>query len=57
MADSVTPPATDGAPAHRKPDEVKYKEDLAKADKAHKAAQDKFVCQIERQIELLTDEM
>lgn len=57
MADSVAPPATDGASAHKKPDEAKYKEDLAKADKAHKAAQDKFVCQIGRQIELLTNEL
>ena len=57
MADSVAPPATDGASAHRKPDEAKFKEDLAKAEKAHKASQDKFVCQIGRQIEFLTDDL
>ena len=57
MADVATPPAaqatsTNGAAAPKekqqivkpdKPDEDKYKEDLAKAEKEHQAAQDKLV--------------
>lgn len=34
--------ATSGRP--QKPDEAKFKEDLAKAEKTHEAAQKKFVC-------------
>ena len=58
MADLSTPPraatsTTDaGAPQPdkqqkarpEKPDEPKYKEDLAKAEKEHAAAQERFVC-------------
>jgi hypothetical protein len=49
MADVATPPtadATQGKPQvvkPEKPDEDKYKEDLAKAEKEHTAAQDKLV--------------
>jgi hypothetical protein len=59
MADVATPPAAqtpaaeDSAPQGKqpvvkpeKPDEAKYKEDLAKADKEHTAAQDKLVSDI-----------
>jgi hypothetical protein len=49
MADVATPPAADAATGKQqivkpeKPDEDKYKEDLAKAEKEHTAAQDKLV--------------
>lgn len=44
MADTATAPATDaGANRPTKPDEAKYKSDLAEAEKAHKAAQAEFV--------------
>jgi len=55
MADVATPPtakvATADVPVSEKqqvvkpeqPDEAKYKEDLAKAEKEHTAAQEKFV--------------
>jgi phage FluMu gp28-like protein len=46
MADVASTPAQDGADKTRpqKPDEAKYKEDLAKAEKEHEAAQARFVC-------------
>ena len=55
MADVATPPAAKTATADvpvsekqqvvkpEQPDEAKYKEDLAKAEKEHTAAQEKFV--------------
>jgi hypothetical protein len=54
MADVATPPAAQNTEASatkdkqpvvkpEKPDEDKYKEDLAKAEKEHTAAQDKLV--------------
>ena len=55
MADVTTPPAAKVATADvpvsekqqvvkpEQPDEAKYKEDLAKAEKEHTAAQEKFV--------------
>ena len=44
MADAATFPATDGAHKRpEKPDEAKYKADLAKAEKDHAAAQARFV--------------
>jgi hypothetical protein len=49
MADVATPPAADAAPGKQqivkpdKPDDDKYKEDLAKAEKEHTAAQEKLV--------------
>ena len=46
MADSeTTPPATNGAQKARpeKPDEAKFKADVAKAEKEHEAAQARFV--------------
>jgi hypothetical protein len=46
MADVATPPAAEGKQQvvkPEKPDEDKYKEDLAKAEKEHTAAQDKLV--------------
>jgi hypothetical protein len=51
MADVATPPAADAAQGKQqivkpeKPDEDKYKEDLAKAEKEHTAAQEKLVGQ------------
>ncbi|EXJ53440.1 uncharacterized protein A1O5_13308 [Cladophialophora psammophila CBS 110553] len=43
MADVETAPATDGAHKRpEKPDEAKFKDDLAKAEKAHEAAQARF---------------
>ncbi|OQV01849.1 hypothetical protein CLAIMM_07140 [Cladophialophora immunda] len=43
MADVDTPPATDGAHKRpEKPDEAKFKEDVAKAEKVHEAAQARF---------------
>jgi hypothetical protein len=52
MADVATPAATQAAASQdkqqvvrpEKPDEDKYKEDLAKAEKEHAAAQEKLVC-------------
>jgi hypothetical protein len=46
MADVAATPATDGADKSRpqKPDEAKFKADLAKAEKEHEAAQARFVC-------------
>jgi hypothetical protein len=46
MADVDTTPAVDGAQKSRpeKPDEAKFKADLAKAEKEHEAAQARFVC-------------
>lgn len=52
MADVATPPAADATPSKQqivkpeKPEEDKYKEDLAKAEKEHTAAQDKLVGRI-----------
>lgn len=49
MADIETPPAADAAQGKQqvvkpeKPDEDQYKEDLAKVEKEHTAAQDKLV--------------
>lgn len=44
MADTATAPAADaGTNRPQKPDEAKYKADLAAAEKAHKAAQAEFV--------------
>ena len=45
MADTATAPAQDGADKTRpqKPDEAKFKEDVAKAEKEHEAAQARFV--------------
>lgn len=49
MAEVATPPAADAQQGKQqivkpeKPDEDKYKEDLAKAEKEHTAAQDKLV--------------
>jgi hypothetical protein len=49
MADVETPPAAEASQGKQqivkpdKPDEDKYKEDLAKAEKEHTAAQDKLV--------------
>lgn len=48
MADVATPPAAEGKQQivkPEKPDDDKYKEDLAKAEKEHTAAQDKLVGQ------------
>jgi predicted nicotinamide N-methyase len=51
MADVATPPAAEAAQTKQqivkpeKPDEDKYKEDLAKAEKEHTAAQEKLVGQ------------
>lgn len=49
MADTATAPAAD-AGTHRpqKPDEAKYKADLAEAEKAHKAAQAEFVSFVQK---------
>jgi hypothetical protein len=52
MADVATPAAPQAAASQdkqqvvrpEKPDEDKYKEDLAKAEKEHAAAQEKLVC-------------
>ena len=45
MADTQTAPAADGAHKRpEKPDEAKFKADLAKAEKDHEAAQARFVC-------------
>jgi len=45
MADTATAPVADaGQKRAEKPDEAKYKSDLAEAEKAHKAAQAEFVC-------------
>jgi hypothetical protein len=50
MADVATPPAAEASQDKtqvvkpEKPDDDKYKEDLAKAEKEHTAAQDKLVC-------------
>lgn len=44
MADTATAPAADAATSRpQKPDEAKYKADLAAAEKAHKAALAEFV--------------
>jgi hypothetical protein len=49
MADVATPPAAEATQGKQqivkpeKPDEDKYKEDLAKAEKEHAAAQEKLV--------------
>jgi len=49
MADVATPPAAEASQGKQqivkpeKPDEDKYKEDLAKAEKEHAAAQEKLV--------------
>jgi hypothetical protein len=49
MADVATPPTADAPQGKQqivkpeKPDDDKYKEDLAKAEKEHTAAQDKLV--------------
>ena len=50
MAETVAPPPAATTDAHNtgsakpeKPDEAKYKSDLAAAEKAHVAAQEKFV--------------
>jgi len=44
MADTATAPAADtGSKRPEKPDETKFKSDLAEAEKAHKAAQAEFV--------------
>jgi len=49
MADVATPPAAEATQGKQqivkpeKPDEDKYKEDLAKAEKEHTAAQEKLV--------------
>jgi hypothetical protein len=55
MADVATPTADASAPQGKqqyvkpeKPDEVKYKEDLAKLEKEHAAAQEKLVSRIPR---------
>jgi hypothetical protein len=51
MADVATPPAAEATQGKQqivkpeKPDEDKYKEDLAKAEKEHTAAQEKLVGQ------------
>ena len=52
MAEKVAPPpaeaettaASTTSTKPEKPDETKYKADLAAAEKAHAAAQEKFVC-------------
>ena len=52
MAEKVAPPpaeaettaSTTTSTKPEKPDEAKYKADLAAAEKAHAAAQEKFVC-------------
>lgn len=52
MAEKVAPPPAEAETAAasttstkpEKPDEAKYKADLAAAEKAHAAAQEKFVC-------------
>jgi hypothetical protein len=59
MADVATPPAAQTATTEtkqqivkpEKPDEDKYKEDLAKAEKEHTAAQDKLVSNIPKTLE------
>ena len=45
MADTATSPSTEGAHKTRpeKPDEAKFKADVAAAEKAHEAAQARFV--------------
>lgn len=46
-ATTASAPAPEGKQQHvrpEKPDEEKYKEELAKAEKAHAAAQEKLVC-------------
>ena len=44
MADTATAPAADsGIKRPEKPDEAKFKNDVAEAEKAHKAAQAEFV--------------
>lgn len=48
MAAAVAAPAAEAAPAPNtrptRPDEKIFKEELAKAEKEHKASMDKFVC-------------
>lgn len=48
MAAAVAAPAAEAAPAPStrptRPDEKIFKEELAKAEKEHKASMDKFVC-------------
>jgi len=46
MADVAPPPAVDGAqkPRPEKPDEEKFKADVAKAEKEHDEAVARFVC-------------
>ena len=46
MADVATAPAQDAAEKGRpqKPDEAKFKADVAAAEKEHEAAQARFVC-------------
>ncbi len=46
MADIAAAPAQDGADKTRpqKPDEAKFKADVAAAEKEHEAAQARFVC-------------
>lgn len=47
MADTEKVPVADGASKRpEKPDEAKYKADLAKAEKDHEAAQARFVCHL-----------
>lgn len=47
MADAEKVPVADGASKRpEKPDEAKYKADLAKAEKAHQVAQAAFVCHL-----------
>jgi hypothetical protein len=59
MADgaaTASAPAPEGKQQHvrpEKPDEEKYKEELAKAEKAHAAAQEKFVSIHEKLLFLL----
>lgn len=43
MADTATAPADSGIKRPEKPDEAKFKSDIAEAEKAHKAAQAEFV--------------
>lgn len=46
MADTATASAADtGFKRPEKPDETKYKADLAEAEKSHKAAKAEFVCE------------
>ena len=46
MADTTAAPVQDGAdkPRAQKPDEAKFKADIAKAEKEHEGAQARFVC-------------